>query len=85
MGKLYPVGIQNFESLRNDGYFYVDKTEQVLFPEPSEKVRQESACQHTGGIFPGEEGAVRGTCGAWAGEGVDRISDTASGPEHSEI
>ena len=26
-GKLYPVGIQNFESLRNDGYFYVDKTE----------------------------------------------------------
>ena len=26
-GELYPVGIQNFESLRNDGYFYVDKTE----------------------------------------------------------
>ena len=22
----YPIGIQNFESLRNDGYFYVDKT-----------------------------------------------------------
>ena len=27
MGKLYPVGIQNFESLRHDGYCYVDKTE----------------------------------------------------------
>ena len=26
MGKLYPVGIQNFESLRKDGYIYVDKT-----------------------------------------------------------
>lgn len=26
MGKLYPIGIQNFESLRNDGYFYIDKT-----------------------------------------------------------
>ena len=26
-GKLYPVGIQNFESLRKDSYFYVDKTE----------------------------------------------------------
>ncbi|WP_221657837.1 ATP-binding protein [Bacteroides salyersiae] len=26
MAKLYPIGIQNFESLRNDGYFYVDKT-----------------------------------------------------------
>ena len=29
MGKLYPVGIQNFESLRRDGYFYVDKTARV--------------------------------------------------------
>ena len=26
MGKLYPVGIQNFEKLRRDGYYYVDKT-----------------------------------------------------------
>lgn len=24
--KLYPIGIQNFESLRKDGYLYVDKT-----------------------------------------------------------
>ncbi len=27
--KLYPVGIQNFESLRRDGYFYVDKTAKI--------------------------------------------------------
>lgn len=27
--KLYPVGIQNFESPSRDGYFYVDKTAQV--------------------------------------------------------
>lgn len=27
MSKLYPIGIQNFESLRKDGYYYVDKTE----------------------------------------------------------
>ena len=26
MRKLYPVGIQNFEKLRKEGYFYVDKT-----------------------------------------------------------
>lgn len=26
MSKLYPIGIQNFEKLRNEGYFYVDKT-----------------------------------------------------------
>lgn len=24
--KIYPIGIQNFESLRQDGYFYIDKT-----------------------------------------------------------
>ena len=29
MGKLYPVGIQNFESLRRDGYYYVDKTDRI--------------------------------------------------------
>ncbi len=26
MSKLYPIGIQNFESLRKDGYMYIDKT-----------------------------------------------------------
>ena len=29
MEKLYPIGIQNFESLRKDNYFYVDKTDLV--------------------------------------------------------
>lgn len=24
--KIYPIGIQNFKKIRNDGYFYVDKT-----------------------------------------------------------
>ena len=23
----YPIGIQNFEQIRNDGYVYVDKTD----------------------------------------------------------
>lgn len=26
MSKIYPIGIQNFEKLRRDGYFYIDKT-----------------------------------------------------------
>lgn len=26
MSKLYPIGIQDFEKIRNEGYFYVDKT-----------------------------------------------------------
>lgn len=29
MSKTYPIGIQNFESLRNDNYFYVDKTKLI--------------------------------------------------------
>ena len=24
--KIYPIGIQNFEKIRNEGYYYVDKT-----------------------------------------------------------
>ena len=27
--KIYPIGIQNFESLRQDGYFYIDKTDLI--------------------------------------------------------
>ena len=26
----YPIGIQNFQSLRQDGYFYIDKTEMIF-------------------------------------------------------
>lgn len=27
--KIYPIGIQNFEKIRQDGYFYIDKTEVI--------------------------------------------------------
>ena len=27
--KIYPIGVQNFESLRKDGYYYIDKTELI--------------------------------------------------------
>lgn len=26
MSKIYPIGIQDFEKIRKDGYFYIDKT-----------------------------------------------------------
>ncbi len=26
---LYPIGIQNFEKIRKEGFVYVDKTEQI--------------------------------------------------------
>ena len=25
--KIYPIGIQNFEKIRKEGYFYIDKTD----------------------------------------------------------
>lgn len=25
MSKIYPIGIQNFDKIRRDGYFYIDK------------------------------------------------------------
>ena len=51
-GKIYPIGIQNFEKIRKDGYFYIDKTALVYqlvktgsyyFLEPSPSFWQESA------------------------------------------
>ena len=45
--KIYPIGIQNFEKIRKDGYFYIDKTawvyqlaktRQLLLPQPSASV-----------------------------------------------
>ena len=29
METLYPIGIQNFEKIRKEGYLYIDKTELV--------------------------------------------------------
>lgn len=34
MGKLYPIGIQNFEKLRLANYFYIDKTKFVYQKRP---------------------------------------------------
>ena len=34
--KIYPIGIQNFEKIRKDGYLYIDKTAliyQLVRPE----------------------------------------------------
>ena len=33
--KIYPIGIQNFEKIRNDGYFYIDKTALMVAHDPS--------------------------------------------------
>ena len=60
---IYPIGIQNFESLRKDGYLYIDKTAliyqlvttgRVLFPQPPPTLREKLAAVHAGGLFPRE-------------------------------
>ena len=58
----YPIGIQNFEKIREGGYLYIDKTDMIYDlvknPEPSAQVRQESAYLYAGNLFQRKEGDV---------------------------
>ena len=65
--KIYPIGIQNFEKIRNDGYFYIDKTALMYqmvktgsyyFFESSAPFRKESARLHLRGLFSRKERTV---------------------------
>ena len=62
--KIYPIGIQNFEKLRKEGYFYIDKTAliykmvktgQLLLPQSSAPFREKSAGFYSGSLFPRQE------------------------------
>ena len=51
--KIYPIGIQNFEKIRNDGYLYIDKTAYprihfflILFSIPQALAPKESRGEH---------------------------------------
>ena len=85
--KIYPIGIQNFEKIRQDGYFYVDKTALMYqmvktgsyyFFESSATFWKESADLYFGSIFSREEGTVYGTDGGEARKRLDRTSNFAS-------
>ena len=71
MSKLYPIGIQNFESLRKDGYFYVDKTRLIYQLVKTGRYY----------ILSGKKRTFRGTCHRTTGKGLDKAPDTASGLE----
>ena len=57
----YPIGIQDFEKLRTNGYSYVDKsrfvyklaTEGILFPQSPTPIRKEPLSVYFGSILPG--------------------------------
>ena len=56
-----PIGIQDFENLREDGYIYVDKTEsgQALLFEPTKEVREEPAVIRDEVLLRGEARPLR--------------------------
>ena len=91
---IYPIGIQNFEKIRKDGYLYIDKTALIYqlaktgsyySLESSAAFRQESLAIYVGGLFPREEGAVRGVGDGTVGERLGGISDLAFGLECSSL
>lgn len=64
----YPIGIQNFEDLRNNGYVYVDKTEliyrltntnKVYFLSRPRRIREKSASIYTRSLFFRKERLVQ--------------------------
>ena len=65
--KIYPIGIQNFEKIRNDGYFYIDKTALMYqmvktgsyyFLSRPRRFGKSLLISYLGGLFPREKGTV---------------------------
>ena len=84
--KIYPIGIQNFESLRLDGYFYIDKTALIYqlvksgryyFLSRPRRFGKKPAYLHSGSLFPREKGTFSRTGYGKTGKGLDKISHTA--------
>ena len=86
---IYPIGIQNFEKIRKDGYLYIDKTALIyqLVKTGSyyflSRPRRFGKSLYVGGLFPRKEGAVRGVGDGTVGERLGGISGLASGSEYS--
>lgn len=83
--KIYPIGIQNFESLRLDGYFYIDKTALIYQLVKSGRYYFLSRPRRFGksllistleAYFQGKRNFSRTGYGK-TGKGLDKISHTA--------
>ena len=83
---IYPIGIQNFEKIRKDGYLYIDKTALIYqlvktgsyyFLSRPRRFGKSLLLSTLEAYFQGKKGAVRGTGHGEAGERVDQASDLA--------
>ena len=87
--KIYPIGIQNFESLRRDGYFYIDKTALIYQLVKTGRYYFLSRPRRFGKslLISTLEAYFQGKRDLFAGlameqlEKLDTISGVASGPE----
>ena len=80
---IYPIGIQNFEKIRKDGYLYIDKTAlvyqlvttgQYYFLSRPRRFGK-SLLLSTLEAYSKGKGAVRGTGHGETGKGLERIPD----------
>lgn len=61
--KIYPIGVQNFESLRKDDYFYIDKTalvyqladREILFSKSPSSLWKKFAYIYAGSLLQGKK------------------------------
>ena len=92
METLYPIGIQNFEKIRKEGYLYIDKTELVYrlaktgsyyFLSRPRSFGKSLLISTLEAYFQGKKELFEGD--GTVGKRLGEIPDLASGPEHLAI
>ena len=71
----YPIGIQNFEDLRNNDCVYVDKTE-LIYSKSSPTLWEKFAGFYTRSLFPGKKRTVSRLGYGDSGKGLDGLPGT---------
>lgn len=92
--RIYPIGIQSFEDLRNNNNVYVDKTEliyrlantnKVYFLSRPRLLREKFAGFHFGRLFSGKKRLVPRIGNGTFGERMECLSGAAHRFQHDEI
>ena len=75
--KIYPIGIQNFEKIRNGGYFYIDKTALIYQMVKTgsyyflSRPRRFGKSLHSGSILSRQKGIICGIGYGKVGKGLE--------------